>query len=178
VIFSDKSGTFKADFQDTYLKQISANGKFASLNTLFKTDKLDLSKSYISPSQVLQGNQYCNISFEGSWTGYSGEARITVLWFAGGKVLGESYCSIRDIKGVEPQWDGVRVEWKRKYNDSADGISNYLTNSFKQENGKGNDKFGYKLKIPTTADSFKVKVSDNKYGGKLVLNNFEVAGIK
>jgi hypothetical protein len=178
AIFSDNPGTFKAEFQDTYLKQISESGKNASLISLFQTDKLDLSTPYTSHSQVLQGSQYCNISFEGNWVGYSGEALLTLQWFAAGKALGESYCYIRNIKGVEPQWDGVRVEWKRKYNDSADGISNYLTTSIRQENGKGSDKFVYKLKIPSTADSFQIKVSDNKYSGELVLYSFAVVGMK
>ena len=160
------------------MKQISTSGKFASQSNLFKTDQLDLSKLYSSPAQILKDCQYCNISFEGSWLNFTGEAVITLLWLAGEKAVGESHCYIRNVKGVESQWDGLRVEWKRKYTDSADGISNYLTNSFRQEKGKGSDKFSYKLKVPTATRSFKVKVSNNRYDGQLLLNNFAVEGIK
>lgn len=150
-----------------FLTQISDAGVCEVIQPVLAVRKL--------PAQAsLAGEGFYRIAFDVSWRGRARDGIVLFTWYDGDRVVDRYRCIVRGVAGIEPQWDGIRVEWRRQWLHSPDGISMRLGHHYNTSPRGGKATIRYEVESSSDVDRLTVQ---SEVDGGLSLRNLVVTKV-
>ena len=122
--------------------------------------------------------QYYAISVDIGWSKFKGYQTLAFEWHQGAtssSPLTTERCEISNIEGIQPQWDGVAVQWWKKDNGPVDFISRKKDKLFNTVGNGGQGNVIYRVNKPEGAGFLRVVVRQGKRsGGEMVIERLLV----
>ncbi len=155
VIWSGKAGTCDAAFDDAVLTQLSAPGarppKTVPLEGI-STAGLAAAKGQAVALPPGSDAMLLNLAF--SWRDPQGDLSLDMEWLDGtGRRLGADACRWSRMRGIQPEWDGLQLEWRRHRGDPADKASQRLERFSDRSPGRGAATLEHEIPVPRGAAS-------------------------
>lgn len=166
----------KIDFLS--LSQISSNEMYKD-DTIFIGNVKQLNKEgKISLKLASTGSCSYRANLTTRLQPFEGNVRLLFSWIRNGVVVDSAYCIINNYKGVLSKWDGVSVEWFRKWSEKDSWIS------FKKENfpyadySEENCTFSFNIMKTNECDKIDISIDENISKGGFKINEINVAKVK
>lgn len=92
-----------------------------------------------APAALKADKSYYAISLRMKWEQFSGRIPVKLEWLADkdGPVIASDQFPISSVEGIQPQWNGVQVDWKREGTGNVDFVSRGLEKFFNGSNKAG-----------------------------------------
>ncbi|MET0394647.1 MAG: hypothetical protein ABW019_15995 [Chitinophagaceae bacterium] len=128
--------------------------------------KLSAAAAFTSaPAELKTEKSYYAINFGMKWENFSGTIPVSVEWLTdkeGSRVIAVDKFEISSIDGLQPQWNGAQVEWKREARTSLDFMSLQLEKFFNQSKNGGAAHVVFRADKPEQARFVRIVTGENK----------------
>ncbi len=172
-IRSHPGGSGEGVFSDMLLEQISEPFALmpepvvvAELNN----KKIQREEMLLLTADLPADRNYYAISIDLGWKRFRGSTTIAFEWYSDQHAttpLVSEICEIRNIEGIQPEWDGVSVQWWKQENGPVDFISRKKDKLFNTGTKGGSGQVTYRVDRPGAAGVLRVVVrQDERTGGE------------
>lgn len=106
-----------------------------------------------------------------------GNAVILFKWFYEGKEAAAIRCVLSNFKGVQKQWDGIRVEWFRNWKYAPEGMSMKMQHLFYADLIQKESHLDYQFRTPFDSDHLEVSIEKSTFAQAIDIYIVEVKSI-
>jgi len=117
VLFNEVQSDLNCEFKDVKITQISQHKELSISNEILSSSKLSSGKSLTVP--VSGEYRHFRINLNLSNPNLKDNPEIIFKWYSQGKVVAANYCHVTRLKGIEEEWNGIRVQWYRNWDYST-----------------------------------------------------------
>ena len=185
MINAEAGGSCKMWISEVFLEQASDPMALQSdpVNVL-TISNLDMTRGGVKNTgeitKLPPDRNYFAMMLDLEWKKFQGTAGFTVSWLGSENVeniLSQDHCVITDMKGIQPQWNGIGVRWwknDQKFKEKVSWKSDKLFNSGADV---GSGEIIYRTDQPEGAKFVRVVMDPPAEGkGSLVLKEFDLSG--
>lgn len=153
--WSGNAGTCDVAFDDAVLTQVSAPGAHPPNTVVLEgisTESLHTGKAQTVALPKVSDALSLHLAY--SWRNPREDISLDVEWLDGaGRRIGADVCRWSRMHGVQPEWDGIQIEWRRNRGDKAGKASQRLERFTDRSPGRGAATLDHEIPVMHGAES-------------------------